>query len=128
MSGTNVPDCDWLGDAVERYLGERSIVVADVGAATGDASDCDEDIGALMPRGWRFVSAREGANPCVPNGSERRLQLAFISPLLSVANAEYGWRFRDSGDEASVTRVGIPDQAMLVIDVERADPVSPSRS
>ena len=128
MSGANVPDCEWLGDAVEPYLTEPSIVIADFGVASGDAGDCDEEIGALMPRGWRLVSSREGANPYVPSGSERRLQLAFVSPLLSVSSAEYSWRFRDMSRETSTQREGIPDQAMLVIDVERAEPVSPSRS
>jgi hypothetical protein len=128
MSGANAPDCEWLGDAVGTYLTEPSIVIADFAAATGDASDCDEEIGALMPRGWRLVSAREGASPYVPHGSERRLQLAFVSPRLSVSSAEYSRRFRDSNDEASDRRVGNPDQAMLVIDVERAEPVSSSRS
>lgn len=111
--------CEWLGDALDPYLGEPAIVIAEIDATTGDASECDLELGSLMPRGWRLVSARAGADIHAPTGKERHVQLAFLSPLVALLHAEYSWRIRGLSDEASVRRVGIPDQAMLVMDVKR---------
>ena len=114
-------ECDWLGDAMEPYLHEPAILVADVDVATADASECSEELGALMHRGWRLASAREGASFFyAPKEGERRIQLAFVSPGLTVSDAEYRWSFRGLSDEVKLRRVGIPDHAMLIVDVERA--------
>lgn len=120
-------ECDWLGDAMEPYVDEPAILIADFDATTADANDCAKELGALMHHGWRLASAREGTRFYTPKEGERRVQVAFVSPVLTVSNAEYRWSFRGLSDEVKLRRVGIPDHAMLIVDVERAaSPADPT--
>lgn len=117
MSDTKRHDCAWLADVLEPYLHEPAVFIADLDAASGDAQrQCADQLDALVQRGWRPASA----DVVTPKGGERRRHVALASPLLTVTSAEHSVRYRDLSDEASDRRVGIPDQAMVIVDVTLA--------
>jgi len=71
----------WLGEALEPYRDEPAIVIADVDGTSG------AELNALEQRGWRLAS------PETPlREDHQRQHVAFVSPVLTVSNAEYSSR------------------------------------
>jgi hypothetical protein len=112
---------DWLTEAIEPYLQEPTLVIGDFNTAPGDSRRfCGDRLETLMQRGWRLAIPVDGASFYTPSGHPRRIDLAFVSPLLSVMSTEYSWRFQDLSPDATRRRAGILDHAMLLLDVQRA--------
>ena len=111
---------DWLTKALEPYLPEPTIIIGDFDSASEDSRrSCGDQLETLMQRGWQLAIPRDGASFDTSGGDPRRIELAFVSPMLSVSSAEYSWRFREISPDATRRRVGIPDHAMLVLEVQR---------
>jgi hypothetical protein len=51
---------------------------------------------------------------------ERRIDLAFHTPSLRCDGVSYSWAFQGLDALAPSGRVGLPDHAMLLVDVEHA--------
>lgn len=112
--------CAWLPDALESLLGEPAILVADLAATLdGDPpSDDDACIERLLSRGWRLAGPRDEERDVAPRDGPRHVIRALVSPRLRVGRGERSWRFRALHADAAGVEAGVPDRAMLVVEVE----------
>lgn len=112
---------DWLLDSA-RSLGDRAAVI------TGDLNTSPEDgprffgdrIAALVEDGrWRLARPADGYSWLhARSGRERQIDHLFHTRALTARRAVYDWDFRALNEDAVSGKVGRPDHAMLVVDLD----------
>jgi endonuclease/exonuclease/phosphatase family metal-dependent hydrolase len=111
---------EWLIDALKTLRDRPAIIIGDFNTAFGDSvSRCGDCLDALTESGWRPAVPADGFSwRGRTNGTERRIDLAFLSPSATARSVSYSWSFRDIGEEASAMQIGRPDHAMLLLEAE----------
>lgn len=115
---------EWLLHAAEELHDEPSILAGDFNTAPGDSdAKCGDCFQRLLDAGWRWARPSEGFSFRSENrGSPRQIDHAFVSPALSATYAEYSWEFQSLAPDAGSGTVGLPDHAMLVVDLGSSGP------
>jgi hypothetical protein len=111
---------DWLHRIAVSLHDSRAIIVGDMNTQRGDPTrQCGDCIDRLEATGWTYVVPTTGHSWKHNSGTERCIDAAFISPLLRAELARYSWDFVARNGVESL-KVGIPDHALLVIDIADA--------
>lgn len=112
------PTWDWLIEAAAHLRDKPSLVIGDFNTAPGDsASKCGDYIDRMLRMGW-IHRPESGCSYRHSSGSERQIDHCFASPKVNVLHAEYRWDFHAAAPDAASGKVGIPDHAMLVVDLD----------
>jgi hypothetical protein len=125
------PTWDWLIEAAAHLRDKPSVVIGDFNTAPGDpASKCGDYIDRMSQMGW-IHRPEVGCSYRHSSGSERQIDHCFVSPKVKVLHAEYRWDFQKVAPDAALGKIGIPDHAMLIAELEydlgRQRPREPGR-
>ena len=112
------PTWDWLIEAAARLRDKPSVLIGDFNTAPGDrVSRCGDGFERMSQGGWFHALPNSGFSFRHSSGSDRQIDHCFHSPNLSAQRAEYRWDFQHAAPDADCGKVGIPDHAMLVVDL-----------
>jgi len=112
------PTWDWLIDAAASLHDRPSVVIGDFNTAPSDSpSRCGDNFERMLNNGWSH-STKAGYSFRHSSGTERQIDHCFVSPKINVQHVEYRWDFHAAAPDAASGKVGIPDHAMLVVDLE----------
>ncbi|MFT4046479.1 MAG: hypothetical protein QM661_07240 [Solimonas sp.] len=107
---------EWLLEASDYLRDKPAVIAGDFNTAVGDrSSKCGDCFGLLEQRGWVHARPESGCSWRHNGGSERSIDHAFLTPALAGWHSEYSWSFRDRSPEAAMSKVGVPDHAMLIV-------------
>lgn len=112
---------EWLLQTASDLRDRHCVIAGDLNTAlTDDAADCGDCARLLLDTGWRDAIPAGGYSwrHAATSGITRRIDHAFVSPVLVPLHAEYSWQFHGLAPEAGSCKAGIPDHAMLVVDLE----------
>jgi exonuclease III len=115
------PTWDWLLREAESLRDLPALITGDFNTAIGDSlANCGDCLKSLIRQGWRLASPAVGDSWYHPrSGKGRRIDHLCLSRKLLAREVEYCWDFRNAAPEAVVNRVGSPDHAMLVAEIDR---------
>ena len=113
---------DWLIDALAVTRQRPGVLIGDMNTGPGDSEKyCGDSLGTLAASGWTVAVPSRGYSWRLREGSpERRIDLAFHTPALRCERVAYSWDFHALDERARRAPVGLPDHAMLIVDVERS--------
>ena len=110
---------NWLIQYCRPLESQPTILLGDFNTADGDSpAYCGDCLDALSDLGWHRVTPAGHSWTSGKTGGERSIDHAFLSPALKLNRATYDWDFQVRWRESASQRVGIPDHAMLVVDVD----------
>lgn len=116
------PTWEWLLEAAAHLDTEPAIIVGDFNTAPGDPrSGCGDCLDRLSQTGWRHIRPDSGYSFRHRSGRERQIDHGFVSPCVIARCAEYRWDFHTAAHDAPSGNTGIPDHAMLIVDLEAGD-------
>jgi len=110
---------DWLIDALAAVRHRPAVLIGDMNTEPGDSEQyCGDSLEKMAATGWRLAVPSRGYSWRLREGSpERRIDLAFHTPELRCERVAYSWDFHALDERAAKPPVGLPDHAMLVVDV-----------
>jgi exonuclease III len=109
----------WVREAAAELRDTPALIVGDMNTQRGDPQRyCGDCIEILLGDGWSEVIPSSGYSwKHARSGTSRRIDYGFASPRLIATNADYSWDFV-ARNAIAVSKAGIPDHALLLIDVQ----------
>jgi hypothetical protein len=116
---------DWIHEATMDFKTVATVIVGDMNTQRSDPKrDCGDCIERFLDSGWSEIIPDTGHSwKHQRSGTERRIDFAFASPGVLKEGASYSWDYVKR-NALSELKVGIPDHALLSIDVRVAPVVS----
>jgi endonuclease/exonuclease/phosphatase family metal-dependent hydrolase len=111
---------EWLTNVAAPLLGGRAVIAGDFNTAPEDADAfCGDRLRTFVDAGWRHARPASGFSwRHARSGRERQIDHLFHSPRLTAFRSDYSWAFHALDPEAAAGKVGRPDHAMLIVDLE----------
>ena len=110
---------DWLLGASQELRSYPSFIAGDFNTAEEDSASYCGDCLRQLAREWKHARPSSGHSfKSVLSMSTRCIDHIFASPSIEVSAPRYSWDFHRHGDDAKSGKVGIPDHAMLIVELQ----------
>jgi hypothetical protein len=109
---------NWLLREAAKLRNQAAIIAGDFNTAPGDSvSYCGDCLEELSRSGWDLIAPSSGHSWRGPSRLDRKIDHVFVTPPLG-GTSRYVWDYQSLAQEAASGKVGIPDHAMLVAELE----------
>lgn len=114
------PTWNWLLGEAERLRVGSALIVGDFNTAPSNSeANCGDCLEKLVKSGWQHARPASGYSWRHPQSkTEKQIDHIFLSASLVPRKVEYSWRFERLTPEGRSGKVGSPDHAMLVCELD----------